>query len=181
MDEIKTMVSIPTSFYYQGMWQTAMWSAMVVDRDTGDVLLTACLPGVAGDQAAAAIAALRLGMEDVARLRELAGFGGGVSQRIGTGDYDCRTTGERVEVLERSDDALQCAVADLEERIARIEGAFRRLADVCSGRPNAEEMIDLGYDAEHDAGPVSWVDMRMLELIRSMRGLLYTISAEVTP
>ena len=32
-----------------------MWSAMVVDRDTGDVLLTACLPGVAGDQAAAAI------------------------------------------------------------------------------------------------------------------------------
>lgn len=85
-------VRIPSSFYYNGLWLSADWSATVVDAAKGDVLLTAVLPQV-GEPGP--LAALRLGMEDVAALRRLAGFG-----KVKGDGYDCRTLTERVAFIE---------------------------------------------------------------------------------
>lgn len=64
-------VSIPLSFYYNGIWQSANWSVGVVNDDTGEIVLSAELPS--GDDNGP-FAALRLTMADVATLRTLAGF-----------------------------------------------------------------------------------------------------------
>lgn len=111
------VVSIPLSFYYQGLWQSADWSARVVDDDTGEIVLSAEMPS--GDNNGP-FAALRLGMSDVAVLRVLAGFNNPPPT-----PYDCRTTDERLAALDEFAVAVNQNTAKQAIETARI---YQRLA-----------------------------------------------------
>jgi hypothetical protein len=120
-------VRIPTSFYYDGLWQAADWSATVTDETTGQVLLTVILQQ---DGHPAPLAAVRLGMDDVAKLRQLAGFGRGCAQAEEQRRYDCRTTKEHLESLERTVTSLhEHQVLDA-RRVEKLESSVSNL-DSC--------------------------------------------------
>lgn len=115
-------VRIPTSFYYDGLWQAADWSATVTDETTGQVLLTVILPQ---DGHPAPLAAVRLSMDDVAKLRQLAGFGRGCAQAQEQ-RYDCRTTGQRI--------------ADLEQRVKGLTTALGACASSATVHSQGERL-----------------------------------------
>lgn len=124
-----TIITIHQSFYYNGLWQAANWSARVVDDATGEIVLSAELPS--GDNNGP-FAALRLTMADVAKLRTLAGF------TTNPAPYDCRTTGERLAVqedrLQILSDTMRRIVAEIDQRLTELEEAIQadireRIAD----------------------------------------------------
>lgn len=130
-------VDIPASFYWRGIWHSARWSVTVADREKGDVLLTAYLTEAVHDGTEdVLIAALRLGMKDVARLREMAGFGSdGLGGSGGSDCYDCRTTDQRL--------------TELADRLSRVDGNMLTRLDAIERRLrqiNEQSMVLLSHD-----------------------------------
>lgn len=129
-------VSIPLSFYYNGIWQSANWSARVVDDDTGEIVLSAELPS--GDDNGP-FAALRLTMADVVTLRTLAAFTQSIPVQQSDPSHSSNPSelgdvGRRLAALEA---VVSPAIAnrewmdEIEKRLAAVEAAAadHRLAE----------------------------------------------------
>jgi hypothetical protein len=89
------------------------------------VLLTVILQQ---DGHPAPLAAVRLGMDDVAKLRQLAGFARGCAQAEER-RYDCRTTGQRI--------------ADLEQRVKGLTTALGICASSATVQAQSDQLTAL--------------------------------------
>ena len=118
-------VTVPKSFYWHGIWQAARWAVKVVDEEKGDVLLMAYLSEAVHDGQENVIAALRLGMDDVARLRALAGFGerpAPEGSRVPRYDVAHECNGVRLAELESQVKALAYTVSNLQRLAQQTHG-----------------------------------------------------------
>lgn len=96
--------------------------------------------------------------------------------------YDCRTTGERLQALEAvvSEQAMQIETLlfrindtqdSLQRHVSRIqvmENAWRSLGTSARKTETLQARIENAYDANNDAGLVTWVDMALLGMMQAM-------------
>lgn len=104
--------------------------------------------------------------------------------------YDCRTTGERIEALEAvvSEQAMQIEtllfrINDTQDslqrhysRIQAMEIVWRALGTSARKRGELEATIQAAYDANNDAGTVTWIDMTLLRMMQGMAKQLAKLS-----
>lgn len=110
-------ITIPNSVYIDGQWATATWLAEIADPATGELIITATI------NQPTRVAALRMNMDLARRLRAMA-----MQQMPEPGCYDCRTTGQHLESLERTVTSLHehqvldaRRVDKLERRLEELE------------------------------------------------------------
>lgn len=97
-------ITAEQSVYVNGRWMDATWMVETLDGETGEMVITATVDG----PGAPVVCALRMSMELASQLRVAAGFVGVVEAET---CYDCRTTTERLEALERRVEADADALA----------------------------------------------------------------------
>lgn len=72
--------------------------------------------------------------------------------------------------------ALQARIAELEHRVQLTEAAWRALGTMTKTRGEHEATILSAYDANDDAGKVTWIDMELLAMLQAMAYRLAKLS-----
>jgi len=112
-------ITVPRSVFVNGQWATAHWMADVVDDETGELVITATLAGEGGQ--GPVVTALRMDMELARQLRAMALSGAEQAAPC----YDCRTTGERLTVIERRQEEDAVTFGEHARRLTALETAMR--------------------------------------------------------
>jgi len=117
------------SVFVNGEWLDAEWRVETLDGETGEMVITATVMG----PGAPVVTALRMSMELAARLREAAGFEGALEAEP---CYDCRTTTERLEALERR------VKADADALAVQYARVLENLSTLATRQTLLEERVD---------------------------------------
>lgn len=116
-------ITVPQSVFVDGQWATAHWMVECVDGESGELVITATVTGPGAPR----VTALRMDMGLASELRRMAGF---VEQPAPEGSrvlcYDCRTTEQRLALLEQRLDnlaipGLRAQVNAISDRVTRLE------------------------------------------------------------